>query len=181
MQSQEVLQRALQKYEGTILIVSHNRDFLDPLVSKTLEFRPGEDPRMFQGNISYYLEKSEADNAVASSAKKSAPTGPKKPVQTGNRKEQRRREAEIRKERTHFLKPREEELVRLETRISELEEAKDSLTVHLAKPEVTSDNEELRKSTNAYQNVADKLEKTFSTWSTISAEVEAKRKELGDA
>jgi ATP-binding cassette subfamily F protein 3 len=184
MQSQEVLQRALQKYEGTILIVSHNRDFLDPLVSKTLEFRPGEDPRMFQGNISYYLEKSEADNAATSartSAKKSTASTNAKPAQTGNRKEQRRKEAEIRKQRTQFLKPREEELVRLESRITELEEAKDSLTIHLAKPEVTSDNEELRKSTNAYQSVADQLEKTFSTWSALSAEVEAKRKELGDA
>jgi ATP-binding cassette subfamily F protein 3 len=184
MQSQEVLQRALQKYEGTILIVSHNRDFLDPLVSKTLEFRPGEDPRMFQGNISYYLEKSEADNAATSartSEKKSTASTNAKPAQTGNRKEQRRKEAEIRKQRTQFLKPREEELVRLESRITELEEAKDSLTIHLAKPEVTSDNEELRKSTNAYQSVADQLEKTFSTWSTLSAEVEAKRKELGDA
>jgi ATP-binding cassette subfamily F protein 3 len=184
MQSQEVLQRALQKYEGTILIVSHNRDFLDPLVSKTLEFRPGEDPRMFQGNISYYLEKSEADNAATSartSEKKSTASTNAKPAQTGNRKEQRRKEAEIRKQRTQFLKPREEELVRLESRITELEEAKDSLTIHLAKPEVTSDNEELRKSTNAYQSVADQLEKTFSTWSALSAEVEAKRKELGDA
>ena len=68
MQSQEVLQKALQNYEGTILIVSHNRDFLDPIVSKTLEFRPGEKPRMFQGNISYYLEKSEEDATAAKAA-----------------------------------------------------------------------------------------------------------------
>ena len=42
MQSQDVLQRALIDYPGSVMIVSHNRSFLDPLVTKTLEFRPGE-------------------------------------------------------------------------------------------------------------------------------------------
>ena len=45
MQSQDVLQRALIDYPGSVMIVSHNRQFLDALVTKTLEFRPGEQPR----------------------------------------------------------------------------------------------------------------------------------------
>jgi len=39
LQSQEVLQNALTKYEGTFVIVSHNRSFLDPVVTKVLEFQ----------------------------------------------------------------------------------------------------------------------------------------------
>ena len=47
MQSQDVLQRALIDYPGSVMIVSHNRNFLDALVTKTLEFRPGEQPVLY--------------------------------------------------------------------------------------------------------------------------------------
>ncbi len=57
MRSQAVLQRALAEFTGTYVIVSHNRDFLDPIVTKTLEFRVGLPPQMYAGNLSYYLEK----------------------------------------------------------------------------------------------------------------------------
>ena len=57
MQSQDILQKALIDYPGTLLIVSHNRNFLDPIVQKTMEFRQGFDPRMFAGNLTYYLYK----------------------------------------------------------------------------------------------------------------------------
>jgi len=39
------------------LLFFHQFDFLDDLVSKTLEFRPGEEPRLFHGNISYFIDK----------------------------------------------------------------------------------------------------------------------------
>ena len=57
MQSQEVLQHALNHYPGTIVIVSHNRSFLDPVVDRTLEFRHGRPPKLYYGNLSYYLDK----------------------------------------------------------------------------------------------------------------------------
>ncbi|MGB1260889.1 MAG: ABC-F family ATP-binding cassette domain-containing protein, partial [Akkermansiaceae bacterium] len=63
IQSQEVLQNALMDYPGSYMIVSHNRSFLDPIVTKTLEFRQGKPPQMYAGNISYYLEKSEQEQA----------------------------------------------------------------------------------------------------------------------
>ena len=74
IQSQEVLQNALRDYPGSYLIVSHNRSFLDPIVDKTLEFRQGQPPRMFAGNITYYIEKLEQEkNAeITSSAQNQA-------------------------------------------------------------------------------------------------------------
>ena len=64
MQSQDVLQRALIDYPGSVMIVSHNRNFLDALVTKTLEFQPGRPPIQYAGNITYYLEKSAEDEAA---------------------------------------------------------------------------------------------------------------------
>ena len=175
MKSQDVLRRALQNYEGTILIVSHNRDFLDPIVSRTLEFRAGEHPRLFPGNVSYYLEKIEAEERTTAPAQ-----GPVREATGGNRKEQRRREAELRQKRNKILKPLEDRLESLESRISELEEAKGTLTQHLEKPEIAGDAEELRKTTNAYQSLADQLEKAYSDWSTLSDEVEEARAEFAE-
>ena len=68
IQSQQVLQQALSEYPGSYCIVSHNRSFLDPIVTKVLEFVPGEKPRVYIGNVSDYLEKVERDQALASSA-----------------------------------------------------------------------------------------------------------------
>ncbi|MEJ6635596.1 MAG: ABC-F family ATP-binding cassette domain-containing protein, partial [Akkermansiaceae bacterium] len=68
MKSQDILQKALMDYPGTLLIVSHNRNFLDPIVGKTMEFRPGEDPRLFAGNLTYYLNKIEEDEGATKSS-----------------------------------------------------------------------------------------------------------------
>ena len=73
MQSQGVLQRALLDYPGSVMIVSHNRDFLDQLVTKTLEFRPGEEPRLFHGNIAYYLDKKAEEKSARTTPARKPP------------------------------------------------------------------------------------------------------------
>ena len=76
MQSQDVLQRALIDYPGSVMIVSHNRNFLDALVTKTLEFQPGRQPILYAGNITYYLEKSAEDEATKKGMPKLATLAP---------------------------------------------------------------------------------------------------------
>ncbi|MGE9296671.1 MAG: ABC-F family ATP-binding cassette domain-containing protein, partial [Puniceicoccales bacterium] len=83
MKSKEVLQRALMDYSGAMVIVSHDRAFLDPIVDKTLEIsRDGA--RMFAGNVSYYLEKiaaeREAEQAAARSTADTKSTASPKPA-----------------------------------------------------------------------------------------------------
>lgn len=55
MRSQAALQRALSSYDGAFLIVSHNRAFVDSIVTKTLEIRK-DGPSLYPGNVSDYLE-----------------------------------------------------------------------------------------------------------------------------
>ena len=107
VQSQAVLQSALAEYPGAYLIVSHNRAFLDPIVTKTLEFRPGESPQVYHGNVTYYLEKKADEKAaskgltrtaskptLSSLASSSAPAAVKGPKLS--RKEQRKQKADDR-------------------------------------------------------------------------------------
>ena len=67
MSSKAVLQQALQQYQGTCMIVSHDRSFLDPIVNKVLEIQPGA-IRLLVGNVSYYLNKKKKEAELISSA-----------------------------------------------------------------------------------------------------------------
>jgi len=56
MRSKDILKRALMQYDGTVVVVSHDREFLDGLVGKVYEFRDGG-VREYLGGIYYFLEK----------------------------------------------------------------------------------------------------------------------------
>jgi len=59
--SKEVLKDALLEYEGTLIVVSHDREFLQDLTDKTIEFKNGN-IKEYLGDIQYYLSKREIDN-----------------------------------------------------------------------------------------------------------------------
>ena len=56
MRSKDILKRAIQKYDGTVIVVSHDRDFLDGMVDRIYEFRDGG-VKEYLGGIYYFLEK----------------------------------------------------------------------------------------------------------------------------
>jgi ATP-binding cassette subfamily F protein 3 len=166
-----------------VLIVSHNRSFLDPVVSKTLEFRPGEAPRLFAGNISYYIEKSAAEKqgAKPAAASKSAPAAKASAVtQPGvSRKDQRRAEAEARDQRNKLLKPLETELAALEIKIAELEAAQATLNAALTSEELISQPDKLRETSNAISKITHALENAYSRWGELTDEIEKVKAKLG--
>ena len=186
VQSQAVLQRALDEYPGSYLIVSHNRSFLDPIVTRTLEFRPEEEPRLYHGNVTYFIDKKQEEKDQAKKAAKIARANEreqqKKNVASNNttsnsdsklsRKDQRKIDAELRQKRNSILKPLEVELVSLENEIAEIEEAQATLTKHMSTPEVSTDGEKMQEASIAYQNLSDKLEKTYSRWTEVSDSIE---------
>jgi len=199
MQSQDVLKRALADYPGSVLIVSHNRDFLDPVVTKTLEFRPGKAPKTYVGNITYYIDKSAEDKALevsaakaGAAAAKAAPTAlpkvntvpsPEKQASVPgvNRKEQRRQEAEARELRSKVLKPLETEFANLEVKIAELESEQAKLTAKLSDPAISGDPTVFRNATNQVAKVGSALEISYSRWGALSEEIDRTKARLGDA
>ncbi|MGB2402424.1 MAG: ABC-F family ATP-binding cassette domain-containing protein [Akkermansiaceae bacterium] len=181
IQSQEVLQNALRDYPGSYLIVSHNRSFLDPIVDKTLEFRQGQPPRMFAGNITYYIEKLEQEKNVEKAAARASATTNTQTSTTqtvGNRKEQRKLEAARRQQRTKVLKPLQNELEELEGQISEYESAQKTLTGHMSDPATAGDAEKMQQASSAYKTIAEKLEAAISRWGEVSDAIEKAEAEL---
>ena len=61
MRSKDILKTALQKFDGTVVVVSHDREFLDGVVDKVYEFRDGG-VREYLGGIYYFLEKRKLEN-----------------------------------------------------------------------------------------------------------------------
>jgi len=182
VQSQEVLQRALDEYSGSYLIVSHNRSFLDPIVTRTLEFRPESEPRLYHGNVSYFLDKKAEEKEAAKLTQNPAKTHANSASQDNNssklsRKEQRKQEAELRKKRSNILKPLEASLATIEAEIAQIEGAQATLTSHMSSPEISSDGEKMQEASIAYNNLSEKLEQAYTKWTTISDNIELFHKE----
>ncbi len=173
MQSQEVLQRALDDYTGTYAIVSHNRSFLDPLVTKVLEFIPGRPMRVFHGNVGDYLEKKAAELAAASpSAQPAAGTGGE--TSGANRREQRKRDAQRRQKRSETLKPLTARLEQTETSIAALETEKAGLTAKMVDPEFFKKQpEEAQSAGERLHALESEIQSAYSAWSSVSEEIEA--------
>lgn len=174
-QSQDVLQQALAEYPGSYCIVSHNRRFLDPIVNKVLEFRPGLPPRLFYGNVSQYIESIEAEErrlkalaveATAGSVQGSAASTPV------NRKDARRARAQEREKRTRVLKPLQQKLAEIEEQIALKDVRREEICAELEKPENTSDNQILMELTQEYQQLERDSEKLYTQWEDISVEIE---------
>lgn len=174
-QSQDVLQQALAEYPGSYCIVSHNRRFLDPIVNKVLEFRPGLPPRLFYGNVSQYIESIEAEErrlkalsaeTTAGSAQSAAPSAPV------NKKDARRARAQEREKRTRVLKPLQQKLAEIEEQIAFKDARREEICAELEKPENTSDNQILMELTQEYQQLERDSEKLYSQWEDISVEIE---------
>ncbi len=61
MRSKDILKSAIMKYDGTVVVVSHDREFLDGMVDKVYEFRDGA-VREYLGGIYYFLEKRKVES-----------------------------------------------------------------------------------------------------------------------
>ncbi len=172
-QSQDVLQRALADYPGSYCIVSHNRQFLDPIVNKVLEFRSGLPPRLFHGNVSQYLETVEAeerrlrDQSVSVSTPVSCSSA--LPV---NRKEIRRLRAQAQERRNALIKPLERRLDEIEQLIAAKDERKALISADLEKPENMSNNQRLMELTQEYQALERETDALYTSWEDVSAELE---------
>ncbi|MCI6981853.1 MAG: ABC-F family ATP-binding cassette domain-containing protein, partial [Akkermansia muciniphila] len=173
-QSQDVLQAALQEYPGSFCIVSHNRQFLDPIVNKVLEFRPGLPPRLFHGNVSQYLETVEAEERRAAESASGAPAGGSESgaASSANRRDQRRRRARERELRDRLIKPLQREMEQVEADIAARDERKAAISAELEKPENMSDNQKLMELTLEYQNLERESESLFTRWEELSVEIE---------
>ena len=170
MQSQNVLQEALLAYQGTIVIVSHNRDFLDPITDKVIEFYSNDTPpRSYPGNLSDYIEKKKREEISNPQLDEQKPK--QKTSLSPNRKETRKLQGKIRQEKAETLKPLQEKLDSIENQIKLVERRKLEIEKAMADPDFFK-SKESTDVTKEYKEIHTDVEKLYSNWSLISDDIE---------
>ena len=142
--TKELFQQALLKYSGTILIVSHDRFFLDNLISRVIEIRDGK-IYDYPGNYSYFIEKRAQllgeTNIDTLSIKKSQTSKPKTKTLDKLKKQ---KEAEERNRIYQQKKNIQDKLKSLEEKIKVLEEDKTNTEAQLCNPEILKDSKKVQ-------------------------------------
>lgn len=164
--SKAVLQRALVDFPGTLVIISHDVDFLKPIVNKIVEIR-NKTYKVYYGGIDYYLDKRN-ELLQLEEAKKSAMSG----NTSANRKEQKRLEAEQRQQRYLATKDIIKEIEKAEKIIEKLEKQKAELEHELTTPEIYSNPQLAREKNDAYSKTKEELDGIFLHWTDLTEQLE---------
>lgn len=164
--SKEILEDALNGYEGTILYVSHDRYFINRTAHRILDLTEGQFVSYF-GNYDYYLEKhdtvmaaieanapqnADADSAVAAKAAESE-------VKL-DWKAQKEEQARLRK-KENDMKKCEEKIAELEARISEID-------TEMSDPTIGTQVAKLQELTKEQAACQEQLEKLYEQWEELA-------------
>jgi len=171
--SQEVLQEAMAQYEGTIIVVSHNRFFVNSFVNKVLEIRDGR-ATLYLGNVDDYLaarkrleeDSGRKEKAAARDAGKGSVTD------SGDRKAQRRERAKLRNQLSGKLKPWKKQVAESEKKIGLLEEQKSGLEEQMADPDLYADQQRWAETSKTYSDVQRQLERLYDQWEQAQEKIE---------
>ena len=160
--SKEILEDAVNAYEGTVLYVSHDRYFINRTASRILELSGGQ-LTGFLGNYDYYLEKKtgdlpNGDLAVKNTVSK-APAPPSEGMQDW--KAQKELQAKQRKKENDIRKCEEE--------IAKLEEKDKQLDNEMALPENATNVAKLQELTKEKESISARLEELYEKWETLEA------------
>lgn len=160
IQSQQVLQQALSEYPGSYCIVSHNRSFLDPIVTKVLD-RSREKNRAFTWAMFLIIWKRWRGTRPLAAA--ALPSGAAEPGAGLTARHAGAWRREIRQKKTRLLRPLQEKLELLEEEIARLETEKTEITSQLERPDVAADTEAVMELTSRFQQTDRQLENLFYT------------------
>lgn len=157
--SKEILEDALNAYEGTVLYVSHDRYFINRTASRILDLREGRLIN-YLGNYDYYMEKkadlSDSSLSNAASPKKEEPVSETKlnwQAQKEAQAKQRKKENDLRK--------CEEAISSLEGKLSEIETA-------MTLPEIATDVAKLQELTKNQEEINTQLALLYDQWETLA-------------
>ena len=160
--SKEILENALNQYEGTVLYVSHDRYFINQTATRILELT-GNTLVNYIGNYDYYLEKKEELTAIyvpgenASSAVSSDKTETESKLDWQQQKELQAKE----RKRKNALKKTEDQIAALEERDAEI----DTL---LASPEVATDVGTCINLSKVQAQIREELAALYETWEELA-------------
>ncbi|MCG8580283.1 MAG: ABC-F family ATP-binding cassette domain-containing protein [Bacteroidales bacterium] len=163
MRSKDILKQALRDFDGTVILVSHDREFLDGLVDKVYEFRHKK-IKEHLGGIYSFLEKKKMENlnelnaSIASKKKES----PKQESSKG------KLSFEERKELNKQIKKAERQVEQSEANIAKLEEKIEELNEKISLPENASDSSLFTE----YKETETTLEAEMTKWEEANETLE---------
>ncbi len=156
IQSKNVLKQALAKFEGTLILVSHDRDFLQGLANKVYEFKD-QKIKEYLGDIDFYLEQRNVDNLREVEKRTIIKVSPKASSKQSYEEQKR-------------LKSLKNKLSKVESNITELEKSIKEDDVELATNyDATVADESFF---DRYQAKKDELKTLMSDWENIQFEIE---------
>ena len=162
MRSKDILKEALMRFDGTVIVVSHDREFLDGMVDKIYEFRDGG-VKEYLGGIYYFLEKRKVESLAEIERKAAPTTAAKEGAATSSGKlsyeQKKEQEKQIRKLRK-VVEAIEAELADIESQIADYDARFASATEY---------NE---ADYRAYDELKNRYDRQMHEWEKASYELE---------
>ena len=170
MQSKDVLKEAIKAFDGTVILVSHDRDFLDGLVDKVYEFGGGK-VREHLGGIYEYLRFHNAENITDALGSGTAPKQEeqeKKTVTNEHKDKDSALSYAERKEQQKKISRIQKQVKESEKRIEDMEAKLEELGKQLEQPENASD----MTLVNKYTELQSALDEEMQKWEELSLQLE---------
>jgi ATP-binding cassette, subfamily F, member 3 len=165
IRSKEILKEALLSYDGTFVLVSHDRDFLHGLTDQILYFRNGK-TRLYLGDIYDFMKEQKLDSLRFSEAESKAIRPAETAAKQVNIEHQQRKEQEkVVKKLSNKIQKQEEEIAALETQIS-------ALSDELSNPELLAQKELFMKKLNLHAEKQKELDQKMQLWEADLMELE---------
>lgn len=166
MVSKEVLEEALNAYEGTVLYVSHDRYFINRTASRVMVL-DDQSVTSYHGNYDYYLEKSSANaNSIAEYTEKGAVSNAESKSSVGKNDWAKQKEFQAAKRKL------ENKIAKIEKEIAELEKKLEKYQLEMSKPEIASNSVKLQEICSDANEVQLRLDSLYEEWELTSAELE---------
>jgi len=191
--SSESLAESLASYDGTVIVVSHNRSFVKSLATQIWNLEDGK-LEVYPGKLDEFLyalrQRQEGESALSTTAATPSGQGAGKggaaakpapvKVDRASDKDRKRREAEERQQRNKGIKPLKERIGKVEKQIEAAETAQRAITEQLADPAVYSDAPRRAKLMTEFTDRKNELSKLTTEWEALSLELEKKEAELAN-
>ncbi len=158
--SKDVLKAALQDFNGTVICVSHDRDFLDGLVSKVYEFGGGK-VKEHLGGIYDFLQAKKIDSLQELEKKSAAPSQQKQVTVTTGAQDYATQKAEAAARRK-----REKQIAETEAAIAKLEAEQKQLEDLMVSPD-----QQTQENFKRYEKIKHEIEQRMYEWEILSEEV----------
>lgn len=164
--SKEILEDALNGYEGTILYVSHDRYFINRTAHRILDLTEGQFVS-YVGNYDYYLEK---HDTVMAAIEASAPQN----TDADNTAATKAAESEVKldwkaqKEEQARLRKKENDLKKCEEKIAELEARISEIDTEMSDPAIGTQVAKLQELTKEQTSCQEQLEKLYEQWEELA-------------